>query len=96
MPHITVDLVYNPDGTITSREPLEIKPGDTLAFSSKDGPVNVWLTPEDMFSATSFAQDSPPVQVLRSGQGRICWGLVVKGKVVGYPDNQSFGHDVET
>lgn len=95
--HRIVHLVHNQaDGTIDAKEPIEVKEGDTIEFTSDHGTVNVRFTPAELFSASHFTTGADRIRVLKSGKARICWGLVVDGVVIGYPENERFGHNVET
>ena len=87
--HLTYDLKQ---GTITSDpDPIRFREGDTLEFVSDQGPVDVLLVPERLFSGSRFKTGSNPVSVLKAEHCQFCCGVEVNGVTFGFPENISLG-----
>jgi hypothetical protein len=72
-----------------------IRQGDELTFESVAGDVHVLMIPGDMFSAEEFRTGDKPVVVNTSAGFKFCCGVKSGSTVIGYPEHQRFGHDVE-
>jgi hypothetical protein len=94
MPELrTIQLTYDAkSGTVTSNpDPIRFRTGDTLEFVSPQGPVDVLLLPERLFSTSRYRTGSQPVTVLKAESCQICCGVQVDGTVVGFPETLNFG-----
>lgn len=96
MAHQTITLTYNlATDTVTSDpETIKLEVGDTVEFTSAQGPVNILFLPVGHFSANEFHAGDKPVQRLRLGSAKVCCGVVVDGVVFGFPEHQRFGHQI--
>ncbi len=96
MAHQTITLTYDPANDAVRSDPdtIKLEVGDTVAFTSDQGPVNILFLPAGHFSANEFHPGDQPVQRLLPGKTKICCGVVIDGKLWGYPDHLRFGHQI--
>lgn len=96
MAHTDVHLTYSPTSEDVKSDPevIKIAVGDTLAFHSSQGPVNILFQTPGIFSAEKYSTGHPPVKVKKAAHGKFCCGVVIQGAVVGYPEHERFGKQV--
>ena len=85
MAHQTITLTYDPATDAVHSDPatIRLEVGDTVEFTSAQGPVNILFLPAGHFSANEFHLGDKPVQRLLLGPAKICCGVVVDGKLLG-------------
>jgi hypothetical protein len=96
-----IKLFYEPiDGVDHVRaddvDTMHIRVGDELHFESDAGDVHVLMIPAAMFSAEEFRTGDKPLVVNASAAFKFCCGLKSGSTVIGYPEHQRFGHNVDT
>jgi hypothetical protein len=96
MLHQTITLTYDlaADAVLTDPPTIALEVGDTVTFTSPQGPVNILFLPAGHFSAKEYHPGDQPVQRLQIGPAQVCCGVVIDGKVFGYPDHQRYGHQI--
>jgi hypothetical protein len=94
MPDHKVKLNYNIAEKTLTVDPshVPIHAGDTLSFSSPQGPVSVKLEPSHLFDRDTYSsEDQKPVRVLRAGSYAAHCGVVIEGKTIGWPKEKGWG-----
>ena|SRR5436190_1734950 len=89
------EVVNGVDSLTCHAHSWHVKKGDTLAFQSDAGPVHVLMIPGEPFSAAEYRTGDPEIQVNTEQPFRICCGITVDGRVVGFPDHKRFGKEVD-
>jgi hypothetical protein len=80
----TNDLLYDP-------QTVDLIAGDTLVFTSDQGPVNLKFDPPENFGMYQVVNGALHVRVLKRAPARIICGVVVAGVTHGFPDTVKTG-----
>ncbi len=96
MTHHTIHLTYDQVNDVlhSHPDPITIAVGDSVTFTSSQGPVSVLFIPAESFSAGHFHSGDQPVRRLQGGPSNVCCGVVIGGKVWGFPEHNRFGHAI--
>src|SRR3954468_2936229 len=89
------EVVDGQDSLTCHAHSWHVKKGDHLAFQSDAGPVHVLMEPGGPFSASEYRTGDPAIEVNAEQPFRICAGITVDGRVIGFPEHTRFGKEVD-
>jgi hypothetical protein len=94
----TITLMYDvaQQTVTTDAKSKSIQQGDALEFFCKAGDVRVLMIPPEKFAVAEYRSGDAPIVVGALERFKFCCGVNIDGVVIGYPEHQRFGDDVET
>src|SRR5690242_7485166 len=83
-----IKLTWDPlvNNISTDPQTVDLIEGDTLVFTSEQGPLNLKFDPPENFAVVQVVGGALSVRVLKRAKAQISCGVVIDGVTHGFPD----------